>query len=110
VLLLLDIQHGAVLEGPLDDVGVVRGALVDLGLGERRPEVGKVLQLDVVPDVRERGLDDGALDHAGRRRDGGGGGHGSSLKVPDLGWRWRVTKECISPLALKHNRNGLFGV
>ena len=63
MLLLLDLELGAVLEGPLDDVGVVGGALDKLGLGQGGPEVGEVLQPDVVPDVGERRLDDGALHH-----------------------------------------------
>lgn len=49
MLLLLDLVDGAVLEGPLEDVGLVVGALDDLRLGKRGPELGEVLQLDEVP-------------------------------------------------------------
>lgn len=55
VLLLLDLNDGAVLELPLDDVGLLRGTLGVLGLVEGRPELVEVLELDEVPDVRERG-------------------------------------------------------
>jgi hypothetical protein len=59
VLLLLDLNDGAVLESPLDNVGLLRGALDVLGAAEGRPELGEVLNLDQVPDVGERGADDG---------------------------------------------------
>jgi hypothetical protein len=55
VLLLLDLNNGAILEVPLDDVGLLRSALGVLGLVESRPELVEVLELDEVPDVRERG-------------------------------------------------------
>jgi hypothetical protein len=55
VLLLLDLDDGAVLELPLDDVGLLGGALGVLGLVESRPELVEVLELDEVPDVGERG-------------------------------------------------------
>lgn len=70
VLLLLDLNDGAVLESPLDNVGLLAGALDVLGAAEGRPELGEVLELDEVPDVGERGADDGRL------ADGGGGGDG----------------------------------
>jgi hypothetical protein len=75
VLLLLDLNDGAVLESPLDNVGLLRGALDVLGAGEGRPELGEVLDLDEVPDVGERGADDGRL------ADGGGGGDGRHFEV-----------------------------
>ena len=55
VLLLLDLDDGAVLEVPLDNVRLLRGALGVLGLVESRPELVEVLELDEVPHVRERG-------------------------------------------------------
>ena len=70
VLLLLDLKLGAVLEGPLDNVGLLAGTLDVLRGAEGRPELGEVLDLDQVPDVGERGADDGRL------ADGGGGGDG----------------------------------
>jgi hypothetical protein len=70
VLLLLDLNDGAVLESPLDNVGLLVGVLDVLRRAEGRPELGEVLDLDEVPDVGERGADDGRL------ADGGGGGDG----------------------------------
>jgi hypothetical protein len=55
VLLLLDLDDGAVLELPLDNVGLLRGTLGVFGLVESRPELVEVLELDEVPDVGERG-------------------------------------------------------
>lgn len=55
VLLLLDLNLGAVLEAPLDNVGLLACALDVLGLVESGPELGEVLELDVVPDMGERG-------------------------------------------------------
>jgi hypothetical protein len=75
VLLLLDLNDGAVLESPLDNVGLLRGALDVLGAAEGRPELGEVLDLDQVPDVGQRGADDGRL------ADGGGGGDGRHFGV-----------------------------
>lgn len=55
MLLLLDLNDGAVLEVPLDNVGLLRGTLGVLGLLEGRPELVEVLELDEVPDVGEGG-------------------------------------------------------
>lgn len=66
MLLLLDLQDLAILESPLHDIGVNAGALDRLALGEGGPEVGKVLELDHVPDVGEGCGDNGGF------RDGGG--------------------------------------
>jgi hypothetical protein len=55
VLLLLDLNDGAVLEVPLDNVGLLRGTLGVLGLLKSRPELVEVLELDEVPDVGEGG-------------------------------------------------------
>lgn len=57
MLLLLDLDLAAILEAPAHDVGLLGGALDGLGLGERAPELAEVLELDVVPDVGERGCD-----------------------------------------------------
>jgi hypothetical protein len=70
VLLLLDLNLGAVLESPLDNVGLLGGTLDVLRGLKGRPELGEVLDLDQVPNGRERGADDGRL------ADGGGGGDG----------------------------------
>lgn len=68
MLLLLDLKHVSILESPLDDVGLGRRTLDVFGLVQCRPEFGKILELDVVPDVGQGCLDDGSL------VDGGGGG------------------------------------
>lgn len=70
VLLLLDLEDGTILEGPLDDVGVGRSTLDPFGLFEGRVELGEVLELDEVPDIAERGLNDGGLDDRGGGRNG----------------------------------------
>jgi hypothetical protein len=70
VLLLLNLEDGTVLEGPLDDVGVGRRALDPFGGFEGRVELREVLELDEVPDVAEGGLNDGGLDDRGGGRDG----------------------------------------
>lgn len=89
VLLLLDVQNGAVLEGPLDDVGLGAGALDHLALLELAPEGGELLELDEVPDGAEGGLDDGRL------ADGGGCGNagvGHDCGCVCMGLRSRVEK------------------
>lgn len=68
VLLLLDLEGLAVLECPLDDVGLRRGALDEFALLKLRPELAEVLELDQVPDIAEGCVDDGRL------ADRGGGG------------------------------------
>jgi hypothetical protein len=70
VLLLLNLEDGTVLEGPLDDVGVGRRTLDPFRGLEGRVELGEVLELDEVPDVAEGGLNDGGLDDRGGGRDG----------------------------------------
>lgn len=88
MLLLLDLQHGAVLEGPLDNVGLVGCALDPLALLELGPELAEVLELDEVPDAAEGRLDDGRL------ADKGGGGdagrHGVCRSIGFVGWLGRV--------------------
>lgn len=71
MLLLLDLNDGAVLESPLDNVGLLAGALDVLAGAEGRPELAEVLDLDEVPDVGERGADDGRLADRGGGGDGG---------------------------------------
>jgi hypothetical protein len=58
VLLLLDLKNGSILEGPLDDVSIARGAFDCLALGKSSPKVGEVLKLDHVPDIGEARFDD----------------------------------------------------
>ncbi|TLS21690.1 uncharacterized protein PpBr36_09622 [Pyricularia pennisetigena] len=65
VLLLLHVEYCAVLEGPLDEVRVWRGALDPLGLVELAPKLAKVLELDQVPDLGERRVNDGRFEDAG---------------------------------------------
>lgn len=54
MLLLLDLNDGVILEGPLDNVCLLAGALDILRLGQGRPELGEILELDEVPYVRQR--------------------------------------------------------
>ena len=61
VSLLLNLQDGAILECPLDNVGVWAGALDKVARLEVAPEVAEVFELDLVPDIGELGLDDGRL-------------------------------------------------
>lgn len=63
MLILLDLNDAAVLEGPPHHVRLVADAPDVLGLVDGRPELGEVGQLDEVPDVRERRPDHGALNH-----------------------------------------------
>lgn len=81
MLLLLHLQNGTILESPLDYIGFLL-CLDELAALERRPELAEVLELDVVPDVAERGLDDGTLDHRGRS--GNRGRHCGCLVMSDL--------------------------
>lgn len=82
VLLLLDLEDSAVLEGPLDDVGVGGYALHPLAGGEGGVELGEILQLDQVPDVAEGGFDDGGLEDRGGGRDAR---HGCGEREADVG-------------------------
>lgn len=66
VLLLLHFVDSAILEGPLENIGLVAGAGRDrLGLVEGGPELAKILQLDEMPDFGEGRLDDDALENGG---------------------------------------------
>lgn len=91
VLLLLDLEGLAVLEGPLDDVGLGGGTLDEVALLELRPELAEVLELDQVPDVAERSIDDGRL------ADGGGGGNGRHCEDEGLDlWSFEVwVSDCV---------------
>ena len=77
MLVLLDLNLGAVLEGPPHHVRFVADALDVLGALNGAPELGKVGQLDKVPDVREWGANHGALDHLV----GGGDGFSCHFRV-----------------------------
>lgn len=57
MLLLLDLQYRAILESPLDDIGISAGALDSLAFSQSGPEVSEVLELDHVPDIAEGGFD-----------------------------------------------------
>jgi hypothetical protein len=74
VLLLLDLYLRAVLEGPLDHVGLIGRSLDPVALLEGGPELAEVLELDQVPDIAEGRLDDSGL--ADRRGSGNASGHG----------------------------------
>lgn len=79
MLVLLDLDLGAVLEGPPHHVRLVADALDVLGALKGGPELGEVGQLDEVPDVRERGANYGALHHLV----GGGNGFGCHFRLDD---------------------------
>lgn len=70
VLLLLDLKSLAVLECPLNNVGLRGGTLDELALLELRPELAEVLELDEVPDIAEGCVDDGRLADRGGSGDG----------------------------------------
>ncbi len=59
MLLLLDLQNLTILESPLHDISIGGSTLDVLALGESRPKVAEVLELDHVPDGAEAGFDDG---------------------------------------------------
>lgn len=69
VLLLLHIQHSAILERPLDNIRLRARSLDPLALIELAPEAAELLELDQVPNGAERCLDDGGLSDRGRSRD-----------------------------------------
>lgn len=72
MLLLLDGLLSAVLEDPLDYLGLRTGTLDFLSKLECSPEVVEGRKLDQVPDLREVGWDERALDNVGGCGDHGG--------------------------------------
>jgi len=79
--LLLDLQYGAVLEGPLNHVGVRAGSLDEIARLEIAPEVAEVFKFDLVPYIGKLGLDDSRL---GDGRRGWDGGHADGLELSSL--------------------------
>lgn len=79
MLLLLDIQNGSIIESPTSHIGLAADTLDEVRRLQSGPEVGKVVELDVVPDLGERGADDGALEDRGGRGDCGVGGHSDGI-------------------------------
>lgn len=77
MLLLLDLKNGAVLERPLDDIRLRRGALDVLALVQLGPELVEVLELDHVPNMGKRSGDDGRF---------GDGGRSGNARRHDVGW------------------------
>lgn len=61
MLLLLDLLLSPILESPLHNISLWRSALDVITLVELAPELVEVLQLDQVPDLRERSGDDCAF-------------------------------------------------
>ena len=84
MFLLLHLELSAVLECPLDNIGLIRCALDELALLEAGPELAEVLELDQVPDIAEWRLDDGRL--VDRGGGGNAGGHGGDLVRVQLMW------------------------
>jgi len=69
VSLLLNLQDGSILEGPLDNIGIGRSTLDSVAGFQCTPERAEALQLDEVPDSAEGSLYDGGF------RNGSGGGN-----------------------------------
>ena len=69
MLLLLHIQHRSILKRPLHHIRLRARPLHMLGCGKLGPEIVEVLQFDQVPDVGERGGDDGGFGDGGRGGD-----------------------------------------
>ena len=65
MLFLLHIQHRPILECPLHYIRLWARTLDVLGFGEFGPENVEVLEFDEVPDVGERGGDDGEFGDGG---------------------------------------------
>ena len=61
MLFLLHLLLSAILKGPFDNVGLMGGTLDMMALVELCPEVVEVLEFDQVPDLGERGSNDGGL-------------------------------------------------
>jgi hypothetical protein len=77
VFILLHLDNAAVLEGPLHDICLVAGALDMLGFFNGGPESVELGQLDEMPHMRKRRLDDSTLNDLVGRSDGlsTGGSH-----------------------------------
>lgn len=71
MLLLLHLENSAILEGPLDDVRVGRRSLDPFTVIQSGVKLVKVLQLNQVPDIAERRLNDSRLANKGRSGDSG---------------------------------------
>ena len=86
---LLDLEHCTILEAPLHDVRFFVGILHELALGDGGPagillvekedkaafcavQFGEVLELDIMPHMRQRRTNDSRLNDAGGRGDGSG--------------------------------------
>lgn len=61
MLFLLHLLDSTILKSPLNDVGLMRGTLDMMALFKLCPEVVEVLKLDQMPDLGERGRNDGGL-------------------------------------------------
>ena len=61
MLFLLHLLLGTILKGPLDNISLMRDTFDVMALVQLFPEVVKVLKLDQMPDLSERGSNDGRL-------------------------------------------------
>ena len=61
VLLLLHLQDRAILESPLDNIRLLGSSLDPLAGLQLAPELGELRELDQVPDVAQRRVDDSGL-------------------------------------------------
>lgn len=73
MLLLLHIIHSAIGERPLHYIRFRRSAFLMFATGEFGPEVMECLQLDEMPNCRQRCRDDRGFGDGGRS--GNGAGH-----------------------------------
>jgi hypothetical protein len=87
VLLLLHLKNLAILERPLDDIRLLRGALDVLALLQLGPELAEVLELDQVPNVAEGRVDDGRLADEGGCGDSGHDDVGGAIGLKVIGLR-----------------------
>lgn len=73
VLLLLDFKNMTILESPLDNIDLLACTLDVFGALECGPELAEVLELDEVPDVGKRSVDEHRLLDGGASWDNAGG-------------------------------------
>lgn len=69
MLFLLHFLLSAILEGPLDNIRLMRDTLDMMALFKFCPEVVEVLELDKMPDLGKGSGDDGGLCDGGRSGD-----------------------------------------
>ncbi len=108
MLLLLDLLLSPILESPLHDISLRGGALDVITLVELAPELMEVLQLDQVPDLRERSCDDCAF---GDGRGGwDAGSHGELLvSVEEMVFKYLILPclNCLCDWSVGNTADGV---